>query len=186
MDRTVMIIAACVLTAASGTIPASAQPMQGGQAMPGHHMSLPDAREMLHFPPALEANFLHNMRDHMQTLNDILQAVATADFAGAARMAAERLGLDSPSAAACKPTDAAPAGSVSKAEPAAPNSMDAMMALYMPETMRAVGLSMHTSAREFAKVAAQAAATHDTSAVVAALSRVTQNCVACHSAYHLR
>ncbi len=189
MSRPVaMTIAACVLAAALGTLPASAQPMQGGPAMPGHPMamSLPDGREMLHFPPPLEANFLHNMRDHMQTLNDILLAVATGDFAGASKVAAERLGLDSPSAAGCKPTDAAQTGSASKAAPAAPESMDAMMALYMPDTMRAVGLSMHTAASEFAKVAAQAATTHDTPAVVAALSHVTQNCVACHSAYHLR
>jgi hypothetical protein len=126
------------------------------------------------------------MRDHMQTLDGILHAVAAGDFASASQIASERLGLDSPSAAGCRPTDAAATGSASTVRPVAPGSMDEMMALYMPEAMRALGLSMHSSASEFAAVAAQAATTHDSSAVVGALSRVTRNCVACHSAYRVR
>lgn len=149
-------------------------------------MSLPDSREALHFPPEMQASFLGNMREHMQVVDGILQAVAVGDFAKASRIASERLGLDSPSAAGCKPTDTATADSALKPKPAAPGSMDEMMALYMPEIMRAMGLSMHTAASEFAVVAAQAAKTRDTTAVVGALSQITQNCVTCHSAYRLR
>ena len=64
--------------------------------------------------------------------------------------------------------------------------MDAMMALYMPAQMRALGLSMHAAASDFADVAERAEATHDAAAVLKALSLITPNCVACHSAYRLR
>ena len=64
--------------------------------------------------------------------------------------------------------------------------MDEIMALYMPEPMRAIGLSMPTSASEFSVVASRAAKTRDAKAAVEALSRVTQNRVACHTAYRLQ
>jgi hypothetical protein len=141
-------------------------------------MSVADGRELVHFPPPMHDRMLANMRDHVETLNRILDALGSKDYAGAAKIAVEHLGLDSPSAAACKP---APEG----ASAPAPDSMDAMMAQFMPEPMRAVGLSMHTAATEFAVASQRAAATQDTTAAVEALSRVTQNCVACHAAYKL-
>ena len=149
--------------------------------MTGHghaDMSSPEARELVNFPPLMRTHMLDNMRDHVQTLDGILHALGTADYQGAAKIAVEHLGLDSPSAAACKPK---PAGAAP-----APGSMDEMMALYMPEQMRAIGLAMHASASEFAVVAARAAATHDAKAAVEALSRVTRNCVACHAGYRLQ
>ena len=153
-----------------------------GRAMPGHghpDMSPADGREPIQFPPEMRTHMLRNMRDHVETLDGILRALAAADYDGAAKIAVAHLGLNSPSAAACKPKAA-------NATPAAPGSMDEMMALYMPEPMRAVGLAMHTSASEFAIVAARAATTHDAKGTVEALSRVTQNCVACHAAYRLQ
>ncbi len=157
-------------------------PAMPGHMMPGHGsmvMSPADTRTLLHFPPDMRAQMLHNMRDHVETLNSILGALASDDFDGAAKVTVERLGLDSPSAAACKPKPA-------NVAPSSKGSMDEMMALYMPEPMRAIGLSMHTSASEFSVVASRAAKTHDAKAAVEALSRVTQNCVACHTAYRLQ
>ena len=156
-------------------------PAGTGSTMTGHghaDMSLPDARALVNFPPQMRTHMLGNMRDHVQTLDGILQALGTANYEDAAKIAVEHLGLDSPSAAACKPKPASAAP--------APGSMDEMMALYMPEQMRAIGLAMHTSASEFAIVAARAAATHDAKSAVEALSRVTQNCVACHAGYRLQ
>jgi hypothetical protein len=160
-----------------GRMPAAAASSMPG---PGHaDMSPADGRELVNFPPQMRTYMLGNMRDHVQTLNGILQALGAADYDGAAKIAVERLGLDSPSAAACKPKPA-------NAAPPAQGSMDEMMALYMPEPMRAIGLAMHTSASEFAVVASRAATTHDAKAAVEALSRVTPNCVACHAAYRLQ
>jgi mono/diheme cytochrome c family protein len=115
----------------------------------------------------------------VQTLDGILQALGAADYDVAAKIAVEHLGLDSLAVAACKPKTA-------NAAPPAHGSMDEIMALYMPEQMRAIGLAMHTSASEFAVVATRAAATHDARAAVEALSRVTQNCVVCHAGYRLQ
>jgi hypothetical protein len=171
------------------------------QTAPMHvhdHMHMPaaaDARQAVQFPPAMQASFLANMRDHMQTIDNIVQALAADDYAGASRAAAERLGLESASAAGCKPkaSAASPAsvaaitmkGATPSSTPAAP-SMDEMMALHMPEPMRAMGLSMHTAASEFAAVAASADSARDRTAALKALSEVTKNCVACHSSYRLR
>ena len=169
-------VLACLLTTA-----ASAQQPQP-MPMPGHghsDMSPADGRELVHFPPEMRTHMLRNMRDHVETLDGILRALASADYAGAAKIATERLGLDSPSAAACKPKPATASSPM-------PGSMDEMMALYMPEPMRAIGLSMHTSASEFADVVGRAATTHDAKAAMEALSRVTQNCVACHAGYRLQ
>ena len=139
-------------------------------------MSTPDGREAVQFPPEMQINFLRNMRDHMQTVDGIVQALAGSDYAAAAKLASERLGLDSPSAEGCKPENA---GETAKP---APGSMDEMMAKFMPEPMRNAGLSMHTAASEFARTAA----TRDSTASLAALAKITQSCVACHSAYRLR
>ena len=58
--------------------------------------------------------------------------------------------------------------------------------LWRVAAMRALGLSMHTAASDFADVAERAETTHDAAAVLKALSLITPNCVACHSAYRLR
>ena len=168
--------------------PAGMPPMMhhqmGGHGAPA--MSPPDEREEVHFPPQMQTTFLHNMRDHLETLNDIMQAIGDGEFAEASKIARERLGLDSPSAAGCKPSDTAANGSPTMSKPAAPGSMEEMMALYMPKHMREIGLAMHTAASEFATVAAQAAVTHDTASVIGALSRITPQCVTCHSSYRLQ
>lgn len=160
-------------------------PMMSGNdhgGMAGHShggMSAPDGREVVPFPPEMRSQQLRNMRDHVQALDGILGQLAAANYDGAAQIATERLGLDSPSAAGCKPTDAG-------APPPAKGSMDEMMALYMPAAMRSLGLAMHTAASTFAVTAHNAAETGDAKAAYAALAEVTHNCVACHSAYRLQ
>ena len=194
-SRIVLIATITMLTAAATGASAQAPMMhtmpgmESMHGMPGHMppmQSPADTRELLHFPPEMEINFLHNMRDHVETLNAIMQAVAAGYYAEASKVAKERLGLDSPAAAGCKPADPNATGkdAISKMPP--PTSMDAMMQRYMPEPMRNIGLAMHTSASEFAEVAAKAATTHDTASVIKALSAITPNCVACHSSYRVR
>lgn len=141
-------------------------------------MASPDSRELVIFPPEMQAQQLRNMRDHVEALDAILTELGKADYAAAARIATDRLGLDSPSAAACKPKqpDAPPAR----------GSMDEMMELYMPAAMRSVGLAMHTAASDFAAVVREAGKSDDPRPAYAALGLVTHNCVACHSAYRLR
>ena len=132
-----------------------------------HAADVKDGREMVQFPPDMQANFLGNMRDHLQTLNDIVDALAKDDYAAASKAATERLGLNSPSAAGCKPKPKEQASQrPTENKSKIPMTMDKMMEAYMPEAMRGIGLSMHTAASEFAKVAT----THDRTASMTALS----------------
>ena len=171
-----LIAVGAVLAFATGAL---AQHMHDMGSDAAASMSPADTRELLHFPPMLQAHMLRNMRTHVETLDAILSAIAAGDYAQASSIAKMRLGLDSPAAAACKPQAV-------DAKPSEPDSMDAMMALYMPTQMRALGLSMHTAASDFADVAERAKTTHDTTAVLKALARILPNCVACHTAYRLR
>jgi hypothetical protein len=177
MKHWLWMLAAAIAVVLSLSPPTQAQPAGPTHGHP--EMSPADGRALVQFPPEMRTHMLRNMRDHVETLDFILRALAAADYAGAAKIAVEHLGLDSPSAAACKPKPA-------NAVPPAQGSMDEMMALYMPEPMRALGLAMHTSASEFAVVAARDSMTHDAKGAVEALSRVTQNCVACHAGYRLQ
>jgi cytochrome c556 len=51
--------------------------------------------------------------------------------------------------------------------------------------MQDLGSTMHRSASQFARLATEASVTGDLKGPLAALSTLTQNCVACHAAYRL-
>ena len=138
-------------------------------------MSSMDGRELVNFPMDVQAHLLGNMRSHMEALNGIIRALANNDFEGAAQLAEHRLGLDLNSAQICRPKS-------ENAPPLPKGSMAEMMSLYMPEAMKTMGYTMHKSASDFAVVAL----THDPQSSLEALSKVTQNCVACHSSYRIR
>lgn len=171
------------LLAAAGLTAGFAAHAQDHDPLAHHHpMTAPvnDSRQLVHFPPAMRDHTLANMRDHLQVLSDILDAMAKVDYAKAGRIAQARLGMDSPSAQGCKPP-AADAPQMSTA----PN-MDHQMAQFMPESMRQIGLAMHQSASDFSVEAAKASKTSNPKPALAALNRVTQQCVACHASYKLR
>ena len=52
--------------------------------------------------------------------------------------------------------------------------------------MQAIGTEMHRSASRFAVEAANAGATGNVRPALAALARVTQQCVACHATYRMK
>lgn len=136
----------------------------------------PDARQLLDFPPPMREHMLANMRDHVETLHAILDALAANDPGKASEIADARLSLASPGAASCDP-NAASKGS---------DHMATMMGEHMPEQMRAYGFAMHEAASNFAVQAAKAKESGDLKPALAALAAVTQNCAACHAAYRLR
>lgn len=182
MRRT--LFAAVAAVALAGGVTAAAQehtnPMDhlqhtAGTGMPG------DGRQLVDFPPPMRAHTLANMRDHLQALSEILTAMSGAQYATAARIADTRLGMDSPSAAGCKAEAAGATPQMSK-----PAGMDHQMSLFMPEAMRKIGLEMHQSASAFAVTAAKAGKTGNAKPALAALSRVTQQCAACHAAYRVQ
>jgi hypothetical protein len=140
-----------------------------------------DTRQQLEFPAPMKARMLSNMRDHLQVISEVIDAMSRGQFSQASKIAHDRLGLDSPSAEGCRPQT-----NSSSAQMSTPTSMEQMMAQFMPEGMRNIGLSMHTSASDFSVAAAESAKSGDGKPAWAALARVTQNCVACHAVYKLK
>ncbi|MCG6875289.1 MAG: hypothetical protein LJE97_09390 [Betaproteobacteria bacterium] len=121
-----------------------------------------DTRQLVRFPEPLREHELANMRDHLMTLQRIQDALGRGEFEKAADLAEQRLGMSS--------------FKLHGAHEVAP---------YMPQGMRDTGTAMHRAASRFALAAQEAGATGDLKASIAALSRVTEQCVACHAAYRL-
>ncbi|MEJ2440907.1 MAG: hypothetical protein P8Z72_14780 [Gammaproteobacteria bacterium] len=121
-----------------------------------------DKRTLVHFPEKLRVHTLANMRDHLLTLGEIQAAMANKAFDKAADIAEQRLGMTSMKLHGAHE-----------------------VARYMPEGMRKLGTAMHRSASRFAVIASNAGVSQNPAPALAALSRVTQACVACHSSYRL-
>jgi hypothetical protein len=170
------LLASCAVLALLGGVTALAQEHQHHAAPDGG-----DGRQVVDFPPEMRDHTLANMRDHLQALSEILAAMADAKYARAATIASARLGMDSPSAQACKGEPDAAAVQMSR-----PGDMDHQMSQFMPEGMRKVGLEMHQSASVFAREAGKASKTGNAKAALAALSKLTEQCTSCHAAYRVR
>jgi hypothetical protein len=127
------------------------------------HTPSDDLRTMVSFPDTLRVHTLANMRDHLLALTEIQDHLARGSFDNASDIAEQRLGMSS--------LGLHGAHDVAK---------------FMPQGMQAAGTAMHRSASRFAIVAKDASVTGDLKASVAALSTVTQTCVACHAAYRIQ
>ncbi|MBS1188618.1 MAG: hypothetical protein H6R10_410 [Rhodocyclaceae bacterium] len=140
-----------------------------------------DTRQLVSFPPEMRQHTLANMRDHLEALSEILSNMSAGRYAKAAQVANVRLGMDSPSAEGCKGEDTPSKPQISK-----PASMDHQMTQFMPESMRNIGLSMHQAASDFAVEADKAGRSGNPKPALAALSKVTQQCAACHASYKVQ
>lgn len=151
--KSALLPAALLLAACAGDAPPM-HDMHAGMALG------PDTREAVRFPPALRAHTLANMRDHLATLQAIEDALARGAYDEAARLSEDRLGLSSLEAHG--------------AHEVAP---------YMPRGMQEAGSGMHKAASRLALAATDAGATGDVKPALAALARLSAQCVACHAAY---
>ncbi len=122
-----------------------------------------DARLLVKYPEPLRVHTLANMRDHLQTMGDIQEALSAGSFDKASELAEHRLGMSS--------LEMHGAHEVAK---------------YMPKAMQDAGASMHHSASQFALVAKDASVTGDLRSTLASLHRLNQTCVACHAAFRLQ
>lgn len=127
------------------------------------HAPAPDHRVVVKFPSAMREHTLANMRDHLLALQQIQEALATQEYDKAADIAEQRLGM----------TSLALHGAHESAK-------------YMPRGMQEAGTGMHRNASRFAIAAKDAAATGDVKPALAALGRVTAQCVACHAGWRLK
>jgi len=122
-----------------------------------------DARQAVKFPRKIKQHQLANMREHLLSLSRIQEYLAQHEFDKAADLAERRLGMSS--------------FDVHGAHEIAP---------YMPKGMQDLGEAMHRAASRFAIATQEAAVDNDVGRALAALSKVTQACVACHAAYRLQ
>jgi hypothetical protein len=168
-----------ILIAATGILVLGAVSVAAQQH---EHMPMPtDDRQQLDFPEPMRKHMLMNMRSHFEALGDVLAALGEGDGPKASRVARERLGLQSPAAAACVKS-----GTRTGGEEDHMTHMASMMSQFMPEEMRAMGYAMHESASDFAVEAAKMPPGGDPKPALKALAKVTENCAACHAAYRLR
>ena len=117
-----------------------------------------DTSTKVDMPDMMKTHMLGDMRDHLQALNEIQAALAKGKFDKAADIAEARIGMSSLIA-----HDAS------------------HMAPFMPKGMQDIGTEMHHAASRFAMTAMEG----DLSRSLDALSKVTEQCVACHMSYRV-
>lgn len=117
-----------------------------------------DTRIKVNLPAMMKTHMLHSMRDHLLALHEIQAALAKGAFDQASDIAEKRLGMSS-----------------------LESHNAAHMAPFMPEGMQNIGTEMHHAASRFAMTASEG----DLSRSLAALSQVTEQCVACHMSYRV-
>jgi hypothetical protein len=131
-----------------------------------HDMSAPgapDARQLVRFPPALVEETLANMRDHLQSLQEIQSQLGMGRPDIAARIAETRLGMSS-------------LGLHNAAE----------VSEHMPQGMQDAGTAMHRASSRFAIAAQDTGVTGDLKPALAGLAEITAQCVGCHAGYRLK
>ncbi|MDQ1363002.1 MAG: hypothetical protein QG652_862 [Pseudomonadota bacterium] len=122
-----------------------------------------DLRQRVELPPMMRLHMMSNMRDHLLAFAEIQQALANNAFDQAADIAETRLGMTSLKAHGAE-----------------------HMAGFMPKAMQDTGNNMHHAASQFAVIAQNSAVTGDMKAPLAALAAITQQCVACHTAFRVQ
>lgn len=127
------------------------------------HATATAARQKVAMPPMMQEHMLDNMRDHLHALQEIQAALAKKDFAKAADIAEQRVGMSS-----------------------LERHGAAHMAPYMPKPMQDIGLQMHRAASRFSRTAQDAAVKADMAPVLEDFSTLLRQCVACHDAYRLK
>ncbi|MCG6933809.1 MAG: cytochrome c [Gallionella sp.] len=117
-----------------------------------------DTRIKVDLPAMMKTHMLHSMRDHLLAVHEIQVALAKGAFDKASDIAENRIGMSS-----------------------LESHNAAHMAPFMPEGMQNIGTEMHHAASRFAMTASEG----DLPRSLAALSKVTEQCVACHMTYRV-
>jgi len=118
-----------------------------------------DERELVALPPMMQEHMLGNMREHLETIDALLERLALGELDAAAELAEARLGMSSLQGHGAE-----------------------HLARFMPAPMQAFGTSMHRAASRFARTAEEG----EPLAAYRALGEITRACVGCHAAYRIR
>jgi hypothetical protein len=117
-----------------------------------------DVRIKVDFPAMMKTHMLGNMRDHLLALHEIQTALAKGELDKAGDIAETRIGMSS-----------------------LISHNASHMAPFMPKGMQAIGTEMHHAASRFTITAKEG----DLVKSLDALTKVTQQCVACHTTYRV-
>ena len=117
-----------------------------------------DTRVMVDLPDMMKTHMLGNMRDHLQALYEIQAALAKGELDKAGEIAETRIGMSS-----------------------LISHNASHMAPFMPKGMQDIGTAMHHAASRFAMTANEG----DLARALDGLSKVTEQCVACHMNYRV-
>ncbi|MCX7899866.1 MAG: hypothetical protein N2444_07275, partial [Methylocystis sp.] len=130
----------------------------------------------IEMPAPMKTHMLANMRAHQIAVADALMALSQGDGPKAAKIIEGQLGVSSPHSGPCKPE--ATSGKL--------GDMPAMMAKFMGEDMRAMGMTTHEQASKFSDVAGALKPGDDMRPALAELGKTVQACNACHAAFRLK
>lgn len=117
-----------------------------------------DKRTKVDLPDMMKTHMLGNMRDHLQALSEIQTALAKGRMDKAGEIAETRIGMSSME-----------------------SHNAAHMAPFMPRGMQEIGTEMHHAASRFAMITSEG----NLSKALDGLSKVTEQCVACHMNYRV-
>jgi cytochrome c556 len=120
-----------------------------------------DPRTVVKLPAEMRDAFLEHMRDHMDSLDDLMSELAAGDFEAAATVAREEL---------------------------VPGS-GAGFGRHLPIEFREIGLGMHRAAADFVEVAEAVPAeptVEDWQKAMVALQSISAHCRACHAAFRVQ
>ena len=118
-----------------------------------------DARQFVKMPEMMQQHMMANMRQHLESINEILFLMSNKKLDQAADVAEKKLGMTS-----------------------LQSHNASHMAKFMPKGMRQAGTSMHKSASRFALKAQEG----DQEGAYKILNDVTSACVTCHAGYRIR
>ena len=134
-----------------------------------------DLREKVEMPPEMKEMFLKNMRSHMESLDLIIEAIATNNLNDAAVIAETTMGTGGEDKRQCDESATHQhqhkAGHKKKA-----------FGRFMPNSMKAMGMQLHVAADNFATVAREG----DIAEAYKSLSKISASCVACHQSFRVQ
>ena len=138
-----------------------------------------DHRQLIEMPPEMKQMFLKNMRGHMESLDQLIAALADNNLAAAADIAENTMGVGHGKKRQCD--DSKHAKSESH-EHSHSDHKGKGFGQFMPAEMKAMGMNLHRAANEFAIVARQG----DMGEAYKALRQVSASCVACHQSFGVK
>ena len=136
-----------------------------------------DHRQLIEMPPEMKQMFLKNMRGHMESLDQLIAALADNDLASAADIAETTMGAGHGKKRQCDDSDHTDSHKHSHSDHKGKG-----FGQFMPAEMKLMGMNLHQAANEFAIVSRQG----DRGEAYKALRQISSSCVACHQSFGVR